>query len=552
MNVNKINQQNNYNTGRPKVKTEYSSLNIPSTHQGTGNMGYIIPHVFEMLPSQKSKFTCQIGMQFNPFVTNLFHQINGELMAFFCPNRLIWDDWETFITGGLDGEDSTAHPTIDLADLYTNTANAYGTYTGGIAGCLTHTLADYFGMPIDCDFGHGSYDGVIQPTDFPWRAYNKIYNDNIRFPDILDTEVDPNYNDVQKAYWPHNYFTRSRIYQQRGAIPSIPVSDELEELAHEFTFSSATSPWSGNSGSDYGLLTDASSGRYLRGDNSYDEVVASASSVTNPVNYMRVEDHELSALGMNMNDFMTGLGIMRYQVNNAKIQPRYVEQLQARWGVYNLDMRLDRPEYIGSKYFNVGTNGVTQTSYGDTGSGETPQGYITGQAFGAGDGLTFDYECEEHGYLFIMMIIRPEACYTGGLSRRWIKETKFDYATPELANLPDREVFTYELMYEGQEANDTVVFGWQGIYEEYRTLVNEVHGLLRPTTSGGLPSYTLAQYWEPGTPPVLNNDFMSCTPDTARILQYTDQPEFIYYMRINQNTAIPLPVQSSPGDLNYL
>ena len=150
------------------------------------------------------------------------------------------------------------------------------------------------------------------------------------------------------------------------------------------------------------------------------------------------------------------------------------------------------------------------------------------------------------------MIIRPEPVYTGGLSRRWIKTTKFDYATPELANLPDREVYTYELMYEGIQANDEVVFGWQSIYEEYRTAVNEVHGLLRPTTSGGLPSYTLAQYWEPGTPPVLNNDFMSCSPDTARILQYTDEPEFIYFMRIVENTAIPLPVQSDPGNLSFM
>lgn len=544
INVNNINQQNNYNIGNPKINTEYSSIKMSGTHQGTGSMGLLIPgHVQEMLPSQKISLDLAFAQQYNPLVSQLFHEVNGSILYYFVPNRLMWEEWETFIIGGEDGQDATAHPTIDLKVLYDN--------AGGIPGCLEHTLADYFGMPINTDFDNVSYDGNIQPSAFPWYGYNLIYNDCIRFPDILDTPVALDNNTVLRGYDDYNYFTRSRIYQMRGVVPSIPISDELQELAHEWSMSNTLDPWDDYTGAGNGINTGGTGGRYLTLTTD-DEILSSAGTATSR-SYLRVDPHELTALGMNMNDFMVGLGIMRYQINNAKIQPQYVKQLQARFGIFPQDSRLDRPEFIKTDYFNVMCEPVKQTSYGDVLGGETPQGYTTGYMTGGGTNMGCEYEASEHGYLFAIFIIKPKPVYEGGLSRRWIKNNKFDYATPELANLPDREVYTYELMYEGIEANDEVVFGWQGMYEEYRTLVNEVHGLLRPTSPAGMPSYTLAQYWTPGGgAPVLNNDFMSCTPDETRILQYTNQPAFIYFLRISINTAIPLPLQSQPGDLGYL
>ena len=147
MNVNKINQNNDYSMGKPKIDREYSAIRMAASYQGTGDMGYLIPaHVHEMLPSQKISLNQSIGLQFNPFVSNLFHEINGEMLSYFVSFRLLWDEWETFITGGIDGEDATEHPTMSLKELWEDTNVTVEDRT------LIGTLADYFGMPINWDF----------------------------------------------------------------------------------------------------------------------------------------------------------------------------------------------------------------------------------------------------------------------------------------------------------------------------------------------------------------------------------------------------------------
>lgn len=540
-NVNRVNQNNNYSTGKPKVEREYSALKMGASYVGTGDMGYLIPaHVHELLPSQQINLNQSVGIQFNPFVSNLFHEINGEMLGYFVPIRIIWDLWEQFITGGIDGTDATEHPKMSLSDLWTATG------ASDPERSLLHTLADYFDMPINYDF-NAEDPNARKPSRFLWWAYNKIYNDHIRIPDIETTLIDEDNNDLLRGNWDHDYFTRCRVYQQRGVVPEVPISEELQVLSHEIQGGSydASHVWTEDntislSSPDYSSKHSA---------NSHGNEDGIADTITGN-DQLRVMPHTLDALGMNMNDFLISLGIMRYQINNAKIDPRYVDQLWARFGIYPEDARLQRPEYLGSRYFKVGVDTVTNTS----GAGTEPQGHITSQAWASGDGLNFNYKATEHGLLFTMFIVRPKAVYEGGLDARWVKETRFDYATPELANLPDVEVKRSELMYTGDDGtSDDVTFGWQGIYEPYRTLQNKVRGLLRPSQAAGLGSMTLARYWDPaGAAPALNKAFLGCDPDQARILQYTDEPAFMFVIRNDVQTAIPIPFQSEPGDLSFM
>jgi hypothetical protein len=538
-NVNTLNQNNDYGMNKPKIDVPFSALQMGATNQSTGHCGFLIPgHCHELIPSQKIKLNQSIGIQFSPFVSNLFHEINGEMLYYFVPYRLLWPDFEKFITGGIDGQDNTIHPTMSLKAL----KDAAG-------GDLIHTLADYFGMPINHDVTTEDAD-ASKPTAFLWWAYNKIYNDHIRIPDVETTEIDKDNNTVLRGNYDFDYFNRSRVYQQRGVVPSIPVSDELLQLEH--TQSSAVH-------NPNAYVTDSNGATVM-----FNTASAEAKAHSNTTqaqqnlnaflddNTVDIAAHSLDQLGMNMNDFLLGLGIMRMQINNAKVQPRYIEQLQMRWGLYPEDMRLARPEYLGSRYFNVATDTVTQTGFGDTGSGQTPQGNITGQAWGDGSNMSVAYTAKEHGILMSMFIIKPKPVYEGGLAKRWVKNTRFDYPTPELANTPDVPVTRGEIMYTGIKANDDTLFGWQGIYEEYRTLNNIVSGRLRPSANDNLVSYTLARHWEPASPPLLNKEFIQCNPDMDRILQYTDEPDFIYFLRNDIKTAIPLPVQSEPGDLSFI
>lgn len=538
INVNKINQQTGYGAPRPDVKTQYSAIAKPYTKQGTGDMGKLIPISFEeLLPSEKMHIDHTIAIQFMPFVTNLFQQLDGEIASYFVPFRLIWDDWEKFITGGIDGQDNTAHPTIDLKAM--KTANA---------GSLRGTLCDELGLPINSLDDNMLSEDTLPISAMYHMAYNRIYNDHIRNLDLEPNEVDPLNNILLKSNNNWDYFTRSRIFQQRGIAPSIPINDDLLQLSHSFI--SRDYIWEGNNDTKNSTIAPISAWGNLYSDDY-------AFTITNPINpnelHLRpdlINPHNLSALGVNINDFIIGLDIMRYQVNNSRIQPKYIDQLYMRYKILPQDARLQRAEYLGTNYFTVQTDTVTQTSAG--GENTTHLGHMQGQAFAGANGLSVNYEAKEHGILMSIMVIKPKRSYEGGLNRKFIKYDKFSYATPELANTPDREVYRGELYFTGIPDNDKVIFGWQGIYEEYRTNLNLVTGRLRPSENTNLVSYTLAEYWNSSNLPVLNEQFIQCSPDTDRIMVFTTEPNFLYFVRNNIKTAIPLPYQSDPGVLPFL
>jgi hypothetical protein len=108
--------------------------------------------------------------------------------------RLLWEDWENFITGGPDGDDDSEFPTISL---------------GSGTGVNTGSLADYLGVPPGTD---------VEVSALPFRAYALIYNEWYRDQDLI-TEVgfsnaagaDSTTNlDIQQTAWERDYFTTAR------------------------------------------------------------------------------------------------------------------------------------------------------------------------------------------------------------------------------------------------------------------------------------------------------------------------------------------------------
>ena len=570
MNVNKINQANNFRTRltAPKIQRDWSALQLGNFGSGSGHMGKLYPiHFQELTPGQRIKMEQDVAIQFMPFVSNLFHQIDGEILNYFVPYRLLMDnkyeDWENFITGGVDGQDDTQLPTIKVADVATG--NADGLERAGGAD----TLWDLFGLPIvDSESFASTEEEVLA---FPFRAYNLIYNEHIRIPDF-QKKVALDSLKIQRGNWQWDYFTRARIFQQRGVTPTVPLSspegEAAIELVHEiqhgwWTHDSDGKIWNKETDQDDfdGIFTGdvGSDSRdvYLtaRGDNTnpnigeqdtlIGRIVPNGSNNSGALRWMPHKLENLGSYGINLNDFLQSLGIMRFQVNNAKIEARYIDHLKVRWGVFPEDARLQRPEYLGSFNFNVTTEVVTQTTPGA--DGQTKQGHMTGQAWAAGRNGETQYEAKEHGIVISMMIIRPKTVYEGGIERYWSKKTKFDFPTPELMNMPDRPILKKELKFSGDEDEDNAIFGYQGIYEEYRTAVNRVTGLLRPSANAGFASYTLARYFY--SAPELNNDFIQCDPDEARILQYPEEPAFLFFTRTDIKEAIQLPIQSEPAEL---
>lgn len=569
INVNQFNQHNNYGQS-VNINVEYSSIAMQSTTVGTGHVGKLIPiFIRELIPSQKVELTHKVGIQFMPFVSNVLHNFSGVIKTYFVPYRLIDENWEDFIQGGVDGQNNYALPYIDLSKekIKTNTDEKNQS--------LVHTILDYMGYPINGNFteiaqGDNSFP---KPMAYPVWAYNKIYNDHIRPIDVQPEEVDKGNIQVLQSLWQYDYFTRARVYQQRGNVPLVPVTsattvDVSHKIITELGPIGQNSNWHDfspyknydNYNARLQQTLTNTDGTIANGQLLYQLGYNTNSGEINDASIrnqnVRIADHQLNleGVGINLNSLYTQMGIMSVLINNAKIRYMYIDWLEQRFGVKRQDARLQMAEYIDTQEIQIGIDTITQTSYGDAANGQTPQGYITAQAGAIGTSKN-QYTAQEHGILVSILEITPASVYEGGLQRMLMTKTRYEFPMPELANMPDRPIYKGELFYT-QTAADMDTFGYVGIYDEYRTLYNNVVGLLRPSTpvpaegstlSNGLHSYTLARYFTKA--PSLNLDFLQCNPDMQRILQYTNEPDFLFIIGHNLNTAIPLPLQSNPAEL---
>lgn len=77
----------------------------------SAKIGYVIPiNCQEVLPGDSIQQSTGIFMRLAPMVAPVMHPVHLTVQHFFVPTRILWDDFENFITGGPDGTDSTVPP----------------------------------------------------------------------------------------------------------------------------------------------------------------------------------------------------------------------------------------------------------------------------------------------------------------------------------------------------------------------------------------------------------------------------------------------------------
>ena len=156
-----------------------SVFNLSHNKRFTCDMGELIPvTLLECVPGDTMKIGCEAVTRFQPLVAPILDSVDLTVHYFFVPFRLLFEgdkDWETFITGGKDGTDtSISLPKFKFA--YTNgsgSTNPNNPFSKGIISGK-YSLWDYFGLPIPSATQSDlqkiiDTDGVI---GFPQRAYN--------------------------------------------------------------------------------------------------------------------------------------------------------------------------------------------------------------------------------------------------------------------------------------------------------------------------------------------------------------------------------------------
>lgn len=515
-----------------KNKVKLNKFDLSFTNLLTCKMGSLVPFlVQEVLPGDRFKIKTDGLIRLAPQIFPTMHNINCYMHYWFVPNRLVWKNWENFITGGEDGQDASVLPYMKFE-----------------TGAAKSSLLDYLGVPTEVN--SELEVGVVMAL----RAYNLIFNTWYRDENLqekvaisLDDGQDTTTNTtLLQRCWQKDYFNSALPWPQKGPAVRIPVG--------------TTAPVVGN-GKVLGLYDGHEYSGLTRGAGSDHDLAAflsnyganvgtigsGASSSTSLAGFGVTTDAEKSGLvadlsnstGLSIPDFRKLFQLQRWMERNARCGSRYNESIMAHFGVKTSDSRLQLPEYIGGNKSTVIVSEVLQTS---STTSTSPQGNMAGHGFSAEIGKDIRYRSEEHGYIIGIMSVMPDNLYYQGVRRDYLRKTKEDYFWTEFQHVGEQAVYNSEIY--AKSDNPDGVFGYQGRYQEERERFGEVHGDFKDTMAFA----HLARVFD--SQPELNNTFVQCNPST-RIFS-VETGDHLWCEIANKITAYrPISKRGEPGFIDH-
>lgn len=477
------------------------------------NMGQLTPILtLEVVPGDSIELGCESIIRFAPMTAPVMHRMDVTMHYFFVPNRILWDNWEKFITN--NGPNGTGP---DLVAPYFN----YGDYN--VYPTEYRQFADYLGVPPV------PVGGVnIHINALPFAAYQAIYNEYYRDQNLIspvDYKLTDGENSVTGAQisrfftmrnraWEHDYFTASLPFAQKGAAVDIPL---------------------GAVSGDANIYNNLGSNTTLSGS-PVNAVVLADSNVG--LTDLWAQTDGLTVEPTTINDLRRAYRLQEWLEKNARGGTRYIESILSHFGVKSSDARLQRPEYITGVKTPVVISEVLNTSGTE---GELPQGNMAGHGIAVSSGKSGSYYAEEHGYIIGIMSVMPKTAYQQGIPRTFLKLDPLDYYWPSFANIGEQEVKLAELYAYTSNAEDT--FGYVPRYAEYKYMPSRVAGDFR----NSLDYWHLGRIF--GSEPTLSQEFIECTPeDTERIFAVTDpDAQKLYCHVLNKIKAVrPMPKYGTP------
>lgn len=439
-----------------------SKFSLSNTKLLSMDMGTLVPMgLTEVLPGDSIQQSTTCMVRFSPLLAPVMHKTNIQISHWFVPHRLVWEDWEDFITGGPDGNDASVFPTITF---------------GGGSGAAVGSLADYLGVVPSVN--------NLEVSALPFRGYAMIWNEFFRDQDLetlltIDETSGPDTTTnttLQNAAWEKDYFTTARPWEQKGPAITIPLGSTAPVTPMEGA-SVRTFERTGAAGGTNVKVNQA--GGVDGTDFSFQADLSSASAIT--VNLLR-----------------EALALQRFEEARARFGSRYVEYLRYL-GVRSSDARLQRPEFLGGGRYPVQFSEVLQTA-----EGTDPVGELRGHGIGVARSNRYRRFFEEHGYVFTLATVKPKTIYASGIFRHWNRRTKEDFFQRELQHIGQQAILNKEVR--AAHASPDGTFGYTGRYAEYRSTESSIAGEFRTT----LDFWHFARQFT--TDPALNATFVKCVP----------------------------------------
>lgn len=495
------------------------------------NIGALVPCcVIDCIPGDYFRITPEIMMRFAPLIAPVMHSVQAFTHYYFVPYRILWSGFEDFIT----------NPDSDIVAPYCEMEIGSNWSPGSIG--------DYLGFPTD------QVNDVIQYSPFYLAAYRRIFDEYYRDQNlqVAETFVPLVAGNNSSVYgWDqtldntpylrsleHDYFTSCLPEAQKGDPVQLPL-----------TFQTGIPVTLKTPDGTPGQILDADTGAVLAAGN----VVTDAGGVINvsPDTGGAVYDPKGTLLVDVQSDAVplevlrTAIVLQEYLERDMRGGTRYIEKIQAHYGVRSSDARLQRPEYIGGTKSFVAFSEVLSTAQSSNDPSEATQfvGQMAGHGLSVGGGNTFTFKVEEFGCIIGIVSVLPDTAYQQGLHRSWKKQDAIaDFAWPSFANLGEQIVTNDEIYI--SSLNPSGEFGYQARYAEYKSIPSRVAGEFRDS----LAFWHLAQIFSEA--PALNDEFIKANPNKFNRIFAVSDPALsnqIYARVVNKILASrPLPRYGIP------
>ncbi len=497
-------------------KPPSSTFDLSHDVKQSFKMGRLVPFMLvETLPGDSFKFSSEFFTRMMPLVAPVMHRLRLKAEFFFVPTRIIWENFEHWITGDLDVE----APYVPVGPGHTR-------------NFLKGTIFDYLGYPIYSPGQQLSEEMRLSPI--PLAAYAKVYNEYYRDQNLVSPIVDKltdgnnlglgkilregptagvafNYaSEPLLRAWERDYFTSALPFPQKGPDVSIPLG--TGDIPVHLNIQQGDAPrWRRDD------LSTPQGSPVVSGDIGTDglgtsiDISTSEPAYYDPNGTLRVD---MTTEATSIETLRRAFRLKEWLERNARAGTRYVESILAHFGIKSSDARLQRPEFIGSVRGNVVISEVLATAQDLDNS--TPIGQMAGHGVSYQSGSNLAYRCEEHGYIIGIMSVVPDTAYQDGVPRHLFRFDRLDYAWPTFANVGEQELYNKEVYQYSIAPEDT--FGYVPRYAEYKFLNSRVAGDFRDT----LAFWHLGRKF--GSEPVLSREFIECVPSN-RIFAIVDEEQ---------------------------
>lgn len=498
-----------------KVAVQVPHLSgFDKSHQNllTSKVGTITPILIdELIPGSKVHLSLALTAQLPPLASDTFMRCQIKAEAFFCPLRLLagsFESWFTDTAVSFQGSYGNVTNFTDKVGFLPIVGNVGGSTVGpdGTTPLIaylqaTGSLFDYLGMKSGQALLATGFVSAL-----PALCYHRVFDD-----------------------WYRNTLVQRPVFVRPAGGSSTlgvaPGSTQPCAATAPFYFYSENTYGAGTTNYVFSSLDSLklADGKYLfdlrQRNFGLDYFTTATPSPQLGAPMLVGFGVDANGAGDSTHFSIAALraanSLQQFRERNNLAGTRYQDQLRARYGSNLSNGVAQRSLFLGGATFDVYTKGIFQqgqdvggaaVSESTTNPFQATTGARFGSASAAGHSLNINFEANEPGYLLVNATLVPKVTYSSGVHKRLLRYigagSVTDMANPILQNVGPEPIWEVELTGE----NPTTVFGYTDRYASFKTMEDELHGILRDGSS--LQAFALQRSFASGSAPKINSAFL--------------------------------------------